>query len=103
MISSVGSISSENAILEWTEPADNGGLHILGYILEITNHGRQDCTVENDQFNISSNSSTRQMMIPLTPYSRYSVALYAFNSLGNSKASERTDLFWTQEEGEVYK
>ena len=97
MYVSVASVTSTTVLLRWTESVDSGGLQILEYIIEILNHGRNDCETGSD-FNLTE-SSTEMKIDSLLPYNKYSVLVYARNSLGISLPSEMSVIFSTAEEG----
>ncbi len=95
----LSTITSRSVSISWEKPSDIGGLQILGYTIEVTHHGRDDCTFVDQISNITTNATVTQLVIILRPYSQYSVAVYAFNSMGHSNATEGLDMFWTLEEG----
>jgi len=81
--------------VEWTEPGDNGGADITGYVIK---YGDEYTDVdEYDDLSVDGNTTNFQFTRQLNELTSYQFAVAAVNAAGRGEFSEFTDYVRTWE------
>jgi len=79
--------------LEWTEPEDDGGADVTGYVIK---YGNRDTDVDKyDELSVKGNTTNFQFTDQLNEFASYRFAVAAVNAAGRGQFSEFTDYVLT--------